>query len=270
MAGYIPLDKFEHGEHAEHSAHVNHEMADLRKRQQATVQRNLHNFAQLRRAGFPGAVPVELNYWIDSRVAGFIAKHLLGKSVVKGEIATRIITADVASGYFLPYPKKNGGKTNAGYAITADGTVYSEASWEAPRNAVEVNRAPHRGLSFQRFENPGTPLAEYKGPDRYHGVRIFEGPAEIEEIRVRGSENVATSFEGVAKRALTDAGIAYVPLGAEPVAANPAVTGDTEEMPAVRPSVANEPPTVRIPSLSPAPSEDPRLVNPLDLMMPPR
>jgi hypothetical protein len=212
-----------------------------------------------------------LNYWIDSRAAGLVAKHLLGKSVVKGEISTRIITADVLDGYFLPLPKKNGSKTTAGYAITTDGTVYSEASWESERNAVEVHRAPRRGLSFQRFENPGTPLAEYKGPDRYHTVRIFEGPAEIEEIRVRGSENVADSFDGVTRKALVDVGIDYVPFGVERSAASPVTMGDTEEMPTVRmASAADEPLTPRMPGVSPPPSEPSGLVNPLDYMLPPR
>lgn len=273
MATYISPEQHERHEHHEQAHELAERMAKLQERQAAATRHNLHNFAQLERAGFPGAVPVEFNYWVNSRVAGLVARKLMNKSVIKGEISTRVITTDVKDGYFVPFPTKSGGASDSGYAITADGTVYSEATWEGHRNAASVHRAPHRGLTLQRFENPGTPLARYKGPDKYHATRIFTSPADIEEVQVKGTENLASSFELVTKKALTDAGIAYVPLDAVETSAESQSErlDDTEKMPAAPapepiPLPGDELTTVRMPRVNGADGGSDELVNPVDYM----
>lgn len=272
---YIPLDRFEHMEHAEHASHESSEMAKLAERQAKARRRNMHNFAQLERAGFPGTMPIDMIYWVNSRLLGRAAK-LMGKSVVGDVMATRMITHKIDRGYFVP-------RSGGGFAITTEGTVYHEADRVEARGAVEVHRAPRRGLSTQRFENPGTALADFKGDDRFPLTRPFASPHEIEKIKVDGTEIFATSFERVTKRALDDAGVHYVPLD-EAGSPAPPLTGThdgiTEEMPTVRmpipgddeaptlrmPVVRDEPPTLRMPRVDTPPTDGSGLVNPVEIM----
>lgn len=154
MAGYRTLEQFEHLEEHEHSHAVAEEMAELRRRQNLAVRRNLHNFAQLERAGFPDATNLEVNYWVVNRTLGFLARRAAQLPVLNGELGTRVITI-LRKGYYVPRP-------GGGFAVRTDGTVYGEAGMAEERGTVEVHRAPRRGISLQRFENPGTPLSEFR------------------------------------------------------------------------------------------------------------
>lgn len=271
---YIPLDKFEHMEHADHASHESAAMAELRERQAKAVRRNLHNFAQLERAGFPGAVPIDVIGWVESRLIGKAAKAL-GKSVVGEVLAKRMITVKIKKGYPVKRP-------NGYFAITTEGNVYQDADWTEERGAAEVHRAPRRGLTTQRFENKSMPLAEFKGADLFPSVRPLTPPSAIEKVRVDGTEVFASSFERLTKTVLSDAGIEYVPLDeTEPEPAPVAAgthDGMTQEMPTVRmpiqgddeaptlrmPPVGNEDPTLRMPRVDAPPADG--LVNPLDVM----
>lgn len=256
MARYRTLEQFEHLEEHEHSHAVAEEMAELRRRQNLAVRRNLHNFGQLERAGFPDATNLEVNYWVVNRTLGFLARRAQ-LPVLNGEFGTRVITI-LRKGYYVPRP-------GGGFAIRTDGTVYQEAGNAEERGTVEVHRAPRRGLSLQRFENPGTPLAEFKGEDKHPSVRPFATAADIERIRVRGTENFASAFERVTKDALMGAGVEYVPLDlTETPSPAPVVPeGITEEMPtAPMPVGADDPTEVRPPSTS----SGRVIINPLDYM----
>lgn len=271
---YIPLDKFEHMEHADHASHESSVMAQLRERQARAVRRNLHNFSQLEQAGFPGAVPIDIIGWVDSRLIGKAAK-MLGKSVVGDTLAKRMITVKVKNGYPVKRP-------NGYFAITTEGNVYQDASWTEERGAAEVHRAPRRGLTTQRFENKSMPLEDFKGADLYPLTRPLTPPSHIEKVRVDGTEVFASSFERLTKTVLSDAGIEYLPLDeTEPQPAPVAAgthDGITEEMPTLRmpvpgsdeaptlrmPAVGNEAPTLRMPRIDTPPTDG--LVNPLDIM----
>ncbi len=185
----------------------------LDERQALTAQRNLHNFAQLETADFPGTVTLEFNKWVDSKIIGAFASRCMRKQVRKTHHDTRIIRMHTDKGYFIPAKqeiKETGEKkdSDTGFALTTEGLVYRVAHWSKDRNCAEIDET---GLIPNRraYKNVGHNLADYEGENK--AISPVDAPYEFNTYasRVGGSESFSWAFNRFTRRVLADARLSY-------------------------------------------------------------